>query len=199
MFGHMFGVLFNPATEWQKLSSLSDREVKKLLPFPIFMSLLPAIAFYIGTTEIGWQVLDRPVTRMTPESAIPLSVLFYCAIIGAMVFIGWMIHWMSVTFDANSFVIKGVVLMGYACTPIFLAGLFAVYPVWWFDILLATVACCYAIRLVYLGVPPMMKIPEERGFLYASAVFMVALVYMVVVLVATVILWEFIAMPVFVD
>ena len=89
--------------------------------------------------------------------------------------------------------------MGYACTPIFLAGAFGVYPVWWFDVLLATVACSYAIRLLYLGVPPVMRIPEDRGFLYASAVFMMALVYIVLVLVATVILWEFVTMPVFVD
>lgn len=199
MFGHMFGVLFNPESEWQKMGALSDRDVKKLLPFPIAMALLPAIAFYFGSTVTGWEVLGKATTRMTPDSAIPISVLFYAAIMGAVVFIGWMIHWMSATYDAKSYVIKGVVLMGYACTPIFLAGLFAVYPVWWFDILLATAACSYAIRLVYLAVPAMMRVPEDRGFLYASAVFMVALIYMVVVLTATVILWEYVATPVFVD
>lgn len=199
MFGHMFGILFNPVSEWQKIGSLSDKDIKKLLPFPIAMALVPAIAFYIGSTETGWKVLGNTVTRMTPDSAIPISVLFYAAIMGAVIFIGWMIHWMSATYDARSFAIKGVILMGYACTPIFLAGIFAVYPVWWFDILLATAACSYAIRLVYLGVPPMMKVPEDRGFLYASAVFLVALVYMVLVLTATVILWEYVATPVFVD
>jgi len=199
MFAHMFGVLFNPESEWHKMSVLPDKDVKKLLPFPIAMALLPAIAFYVGSTMTGWKVLGNDITRMTPDSAIPISVLFYAAIMGAVVFIGWMIHWMSATYDARSFVIKGVVLMGYACTPIFLAGLFAIYPVWWFDILLATAACGYAIRLVYLGVPAMMKVPEDRGFLYASAVFLVALVYMVVVLTATVILWEYVATPVFVD
>lgn len=199
MFGHMFGMMFHPQSEWNKIASLSDREIKKLLPFPIVMALLPAIAFYIGTTETGWKVLGDSVTRITPESAIPISVLFYAAIMGAVVYIGWMVHWMSSTYDGQSFTIKGIVLMGYACTPIFLAGLFALYPIWWLDMLLATAACGYAIRLVYLGVPAMMNIPEDRGFLYASAVFMVALVYVVVVLVATTILWEYVATPVFTD
>jgi hypothetical protein len=199
MFGHMFGVLVNPVSEWAKIAALPDKEIKKLLLYPILMALLPAIAFYLGTTITGWAVLGNDITRMTHDSAIPLSVLFYGAVMGAIIFIGWMIHWMSATYNASSFPIKGVVLMGYACTPIFLAGAFAVYPVWWLDILLATAACGYAIRLVYLGVPAMMKVPEERGFLYASAVFLVALVYMVVVLVATVILWEYVATPVFTD
>ena len=58
---------------------------------------------------------------------------------------------------------------------------------------------CYSIRLLYLGVPKLMQVPEDLGMLYASALFAVALVYAVVVLGATVILWEYVAAPVFVD
>jgi len=199
MFGHVLGLLLSPGSEWQRIAALPDKEIKKRLPFPIVMALLPAVAFYYGVTVTGWQVLGNDVVRMTHASAIPISVLFYVAVMGAVVFIGWMIHWMSATFHASSFVIKGIVFMGYACTPVFLAGALAVYPVWWFDLLLATAACSYAIRLVYLGVPAMMKVPEERGFLYASAVFLIALVYIVAVLVATALLWEHVATPVFID
>lgn len=42
-----------------------------------------------------------------------------------------------------------------------------------------------------------MNVPEDLGFLYASAVFAVALVYVVVVLVGTVLVWEYVAAPVF--
>jgi hypothetical protein len=197
MFGHIVGLFFNPEAEWQKIASLPEKSIKRLLPYPILMTLLPTLGFYYGTTSVGWSVSGETVTRLTAESSIPLAVLFYIGIMGAVVFIGWMIHWMSATYSADSFVIKGIVLAGYASTPVFLAGIFAVFPIWWFDILLATAACGYACRLIYLGVPPMMKVPEERGFLYASAVFMMALVYVVAVLVATAILWEYVATPVF--
>lgn len=199
MFNHIFGIIFSPQTEWGKIAALSDTQIKRMLPYPIIMALLPAIGFYVGTTQVGWKIIGDDVTRLSPESAIPLTVLFYCAIMGAVVFIGWMVNWMSSTYDANSFAIKGVVLIGYAVTPVFLAGALAFYPIWWLDILIATVACSYAARLLYLGVPPMMHVPEDRGFLYASAVFMIALVYMVVVLTATAILWEYVATPTFVD
>ena len=199
MFAHMFYLLFKPRSEWQKMSALSDKEIKKRLLYPIVMTLLPVVAFYIGTTETGWKILGDDVTRITPASAIPLSVLFYVAIMGAVVSIGLMLNWMSATYGANSFAIKGIVLVGYACTPIFLAGIMGVYPIWWLDILLATAACGYAIRLIYLGIPPMMKVSEDRGFLYASAVFLVVLVYTVAVLGAIVILWEYVAAPVFTD
>jgi hypothetical protein len=45
----------------------------------------------------------------------------------------------------------------------------------------------------------MMGVSENRGFLYASAVFLVMLVYMAAVLAATAILWEYVAAPVFTD
>lgn len=199
MFGHMFGLLFEPQREWRKIASLSENEIKRMLPYPIVMALLPAVAFYVGTTVFGWSIRGEETTRITSGSAIPLSVLFYLALMGAVVFIGWMVNWMSATYDADSFAIKGIVLVGYACTPVFLAGIFGAYPIWWFDVLLAIAACGYAIRLIYVGIPIVMKVPEERGFIYASAVFMMALVYVVAVLVATALLWEFVAMPVFTD
>ena len=89
--------------------------------------------------------------------------------------------------------------MGLCCTPVFLAGALAAYPIWWLDVIIAIGACSYAIRLMYLGVPEVMNVPEDLGFLYASAVFAVALVYVVAVLVATVLLWEYVAAPVFTD
>ncbi len=199
MFDHIPGLLLRPRAQWKAIAALSDAQIKRLLPYPIVMALLPALGFYVGTTKIGWSITGVEMVRITEASAIPLVVLFYLALLGAVVFIGLLLDWMSQTYQTASFPIKGVVLMGYACTPVFLAGAFAAYPIWWLDLALAIAACTYAIYLVYLGVPVMMKVPWDRGFLYASAVFTVALVYVVVVLVGTAIIWEYIATPVFVD
>lgn len=199
MFGHVLGLLFYPRTEWEKIGNLTDDQVKRLLPYPIVMCLLPALGFYIGTTKVGWTVIAEDVVRVTEASAIPLAVLTYVALLGAIVFIGVMVNWMSQTYQVKTFPIKGVVTMGYAATPIFLAGALAAYPIWWLDIILGTAAGVYTIYLVYMAIPIMMHVPRSLGFLYASAVFMVALVYIVVVLVGITIVWEYIATPVFVD
>ena len=197
MISHIFGLLQNPQQEWLKIAAESDRRIKRSFIYFIFMAMLPAIGVFIGITQTGWVIGGGDPVRITVASAIPLSVLFYGALLGGVIFIGWMVHWMASTYNADSFPIKSCVMMGYACSPIFLAGVLAAYPIWWVDLFLAIGACSYAIRLIYLGLPSMMKVPEEQGFLYASAVFMVALVYVVVVLVATAILWEFVTFPVF--
>lgn len=192
-------ILFNPRAAWASLASKSDESIKARLLLVLALATIPPIGFYFGATRIGWSIADSHLTAVTPASAIPLAVLFYLALVASMVVIGLAAHWMSQTYNASSFPLKGVVMVGYANLPIFFAGFLAFRPVWWFDIIVATLACCYTIRLLYLGVPPMMKVPEDRGMLYASALFAVALVYAVAVLVATVILWEYVAAPVFVD
>ncbi|MEH6467574.1 MAG: Yip1 family protein [Porticoccus sp.] len=197
MLGHMFGLLHDPQAEWKKLAEFSDEALKRMSIYFIFLGMIPAIGFYIGTTQFGWTIGSGDAVRITEASAIPLAVLFYFALMGALVFIGLMIHWMSKTYSASLHAYKGFVFIGLCSIPVFLAGAFAAYPIWWLDIVIATAACSYAIRLIYLGIPAMMKVPEELGFLYASAVFAVALVYVVFVLVATVLLWEYVAAPVF--
>ena len=197
MLGHIFGLLQDPQSEWKKIAGLPDEDLKRMTIYFIFLGMLPAIGFFIGTTQFGWTIAGGDPVRITEASAIPLAVLFYIALMGAVLFIGLMVHWMAKTYSAESHSYKGFVFMGLCSTPVFLAGIFAAYPIWWLDVVIATAACSYAIRLIYLGIPDMMKVPEDLGFLYASAVFAVALVYVVLVLVATVLLWEYVAAPVF--
>lgn len=194
----LIGILFSPEATWSALAEEPDSKIKSRLLLILLMAAIPPLSFYYGTTQIGWHS-GGELIKISAASAIPLMVLFYLALVASVVVIGLMTHWMSKTYNAQSFPIKGMVLIGMANTPIFLAGLLAFYPVWWFDIFLATAACCYSIRLLYLGVPKLMKVPEDLGILYASALFAVALVYAVVVLGATVILWEYVAAPVFID
>ena len=51
------------------------------------------------------------------------------------------------------------------------------------------VALAYSVYLLYTGVPILMHIPEERGFIYASSVVTCGLILLVIILAATAILW----------
>jgi hypothetical protein len=115
-------------------------------------------------------------------------------------FLGYMVHWMSVTYDAEkSTIAKGVSIVTYTFTPLFIFGLAGFYPILWLDMLLFCGACGYTVYLLYVGVPIVMQIPEGKGFLFASAMVAIGLVMTAALLGATVILWEFGAMPVVVD
>jgi len=191
MIQHGLGLLVRPTTQWRAIAALDGRSLATLTLYPCIMAILPAVAWFYGTSQVGWTVGDQgdPI-KLTAQSARQICLLFYLGMVACVVAIGYFIHWMSDTYGANSSLIKGVVVAAYTATPLFIAGLVGIYPILWLDMLVGVVAVSWAVYLLYLGTPIVMGVPPERGFLYASAVFAVALVSFVALLGATVVLWD---------
>ncbi|MEE4191994.1 MAG: Yip1 family protein [Halieaceae bacterium] len=199
MFNHALGLMVQPSLQWQRVADLPPPTMKTMVLFPAIMAVLPAAAWYYGTTNVGWTVGDGGAIRLTADSALTLIILFYCAMVGSVAVIGYFIHWMSKTYGADSNLAKGIVIAGFTATPLFVAGAVGFYPVLWLDMLIGVVAVCWSVYLLYLGIPIVMRIPEERGFLFSSAVIAICLVILVCILVGSVILWDFGAGPAFTD
>ncbi|MEY3007588.1 MAG: hypothetical protein RI942_1930 [Pseudomonadota bacterium] len=200
MIQHGLALLVQPHTAWQRVAQLPSASFNKLALFPVIMALLPAVAWYYGTSRIGWTVgSSEDAIRLTESSAFEISVLFYFVMISSVAIIGYFIHWMSATYGANSSLTKGIVIAGLTCSPLFMTGLVGFYPLLWVDLLIGVVALSWATYLLYLGIPIVMNIPEERGFLFSSAIIAIALVIFVGILVVTVMLWEYGFAPEFTD
>jgi Yip1 domain len=200
MIQHAFGLLVRPSAQWQTIADLPPSSFRTLLLYPCLLAILPAVAWYYGTSQVGWTVGDHGDTiKLTVASARQISILFYLGMVGCVAVIGYFIHWMSDTYGADSSLTKGIVITGLTSTPLFIAGLVGFYPLLWVDLLIGVAAVSWSVYLLYLGIPIVMKIPEERGFLFSSAVVGVALVMLICLMVGSVILWEYGAAPAFTD
>lgn len=199
MFNHAFGLMFKPSAQWHNVAGVSEATLKTYMIYPCLMALLPAASWYYGTTQVGWSVGDGDPIRLTEDSAQAITILFYFAMLASIATIGWFIHWMADTYGADSSTIKGIVIAGLTATPLFLAGAVGFYPVLWIDMLIGVAALSWAVYLLYLGIPIVMGIPEERGFLFSSAVIAICLVIFICILVGSVILWDLGAAPAFTD
>jgi hypothetical protein len=60
-------------------------------------------------------------------------------------------------------------------------------------------ALAYSVKLLYTGVPIMMEIDDDRGFLFSSSILAVGMVALVVMMAAMAILWFNGFAPQFVD
>jgi hypothetical protein len=200
MIQHTFGLLARPSTHWRAIAALPESALRNLLLYPCILALLPAVAWYYGTTEIGWTVgaHGEPI-RLTHDSARQICILFYMTMISSVAIIGYSIHWMAATYGAQSTVTRGMVIAGLTATPLFIAGLTGFYPLLWLDMLIGVIALSWSVYLMYLGIPIVMNIPEERGFLFSSAVLAIAMVILICLMVGSVILWDFGAAPAFTD
>ncbi|WP_444921045.1 Yip1 family protein [Microbulbifer sp. CnH-101-G] len=197
MLTHMFGLMLQPRKQWELIGSLPENKLRRQIPYVIILALFPAVAWYFGTTQVGWSIGTGNPVKITGQSALELVAVFYFTMVLAVVSIGYFIHWMARTYGAETHPMKGIVVAGFTATPIFLAGIAGIYPVLWLDILLATVAVAYAVYLLYLGIPIVMGVSEERGFLFASAIITVSLVIAVMIMVGTVLFWSYVSAPVF--
>lgn len=193
-------LIFNSQRQWQELASAPSSKLWAFIPYLLFMALIPCVAWFYGTTEVGWTIGDGDLIRLTPESAAYIAIAMYIAILCCVSAIGYSVHWMAATYGgSNSSVIKGISLTALTTTPFFLLGLTGFYPMFWVDFVLGIVGVCWSTYLLYSSIPVVMNIPQDRGFLFASALTAVASVIFMVLLGATAILWDMGIIPVFAD
>jgi hypothetical protein len=189
MLQHVWGLFVNPKREWGAIRDDKCTIGKCYAIHVLILAAIPAISGFIGTTQFGWQIGVGDAVKLTVESAAIISVLYYLAMLVGVYAIGWMIYWMGGTYGAEAPLSQCVVLAAYTATPLFLIGLMELYPVLWVNLIVGIVALAYTVYLLYTGVPIMMGISEDRGFLFSSAVLAVGLVSFVALLAITAILW----------
>lgn len=197
--GHTLGLLTHPDKEWEAIRQDSESIGKLYLGHIWLLALIPAVAGYYGSTQVGWQIGDGQVVRLTSGSALQLSALFYVAMLAGIYVLGRFIDFFAATFEVKERTPHGVALAAYTATPVFLLGVIAAYPNIWINMLVGLAAIAYSVYLLYEGLPILMKIPEERGFIFASSVLTVGLVMFVALLAISVVIWSMGVGPVYVS
>lgn len=193
---HIIGFFLHPSEEWESVRA-RNIPLGRVIFHILLLGAIPVISGFIGTTQFGWQIGTAETIKITTGSAAVIAVIYYIVIIAAVFSVAWMIHWMGQTYGARQPLSRCLVLAAYIPIPLFLVGIAQIYPVLWFNLIIGIPAATYTVFLLYLGIPVMMEIPPERGFLFSSAVLAFGLVGLVGMLAATVILWGFGLGPVF--
>ena len=194
---HIIGLFTDPTAEWEKIREQQKSSDRKGVGFVFVLAAIPAISGYIGTTQVGWRIGVGEPIRITGESAISIAIIYYLALIVGVFTIGWVIHLLGKAYEVVKPLPLCIALAAYTATPLFLIGIMEVYPVLWLNMLLGLPALAYTVYLLYSGLPIMMEIPAERGFLYSSAVLAVGLISLVSLLAMTALLWGMGLQPVF--
>ncbi len=195
---HTLGLFTHPDEEWQSIREQHATTGRLYIQHTILLALIPTIAAYIGTTQVGWQIGSDEIVKLTPGSALNLCVLFYMAILAGVYILGKFIDFMAVTYGAdNKQYPHGIELAAYGATPLYIMGAVAIYPNIWLNMFTGLIGVCYSVYLLYEGLPILMKIPKDRGFLFASSVLTVGLVMLVALIATSVVIWSFGIGPVY--
>lgn len=186
---HVINLFVNPRAGWTAIHGRQYSIAGVLFGHTLIFALIPALAGYFGTTRVGWQVAGGELVRLTAASAGNIALLYYLAMLAGVGTVGWAIHWMGRTYGASQPIGQCIALASFTATPLFLVGVLQAYPVLWLNLVVGLPALAFTTYLFYTGVPIMMEIPEERGFLFSSAMLAFGLVTLVAMLAVTALLW----------
>lgn len=196
LFQHVVGFFLHPVQEWETVRG-RNISIGTAIAHVLVLGAIPVVSGYLGTTQFGWRIGTAETVKLTHLSAGIIAAIYYAVIVAAVISMGGMIRWMGETYGSSQPLARCITLAAYIPVPLFLVGVAQIFPVLWINLLIGLPAAAYTVFLLYLGIPVMMEIPAERGFLFASAVLAFGLVGLVGILAATVILWSLGVGPVF--
>ena len=194
---HIIGLFTDPTRTWERIRG-EQAQQSSGIPWHVFvLALVPAVSGYYGTTRVGWQIGVGEPIRITGDSALTIAVIYYVALVVGVFTIGWIIQQLAKAYEIDKPLGPCIALAAYTATPLFLIGVMELYPLLWLNLLLGLPALAYTVYLLYSGLPIMMEIPPEKGFVFSSAVLAVGLIALVALLAMTALLWGFGLQPVF--
>ena len=188
ILNHIWGLYAHPRDEWQTIEKRHESLTYSLAHI-LTVALIPAICAYFAAAHIGWTIGAGDPIKITSSSAMMMSTAMYFALVGGVFALAYLIHWMAKTFESTPNFTQSLELAAYTATPLLMVGITALFPVLWFVTVAGIVAMCYSVYLLYSGVPIMMNIEEDKGFIYSSSVVTCGLVLLVGIMAASAVFW----------
>ncbi len=115
------------------------------------------------TPQTEWKVIEQELMR---------AVIVYLVAFAMVYIIAGVIDLLAPRFGAEKNFANAVKLSAYSHTPLWLAGIFLLVPGLSFLLILGL----YGFYLLWIGLPMLMKVPDDKALPYAAAVTACALI-----------------------
>jgi hypothetical protein len=189
ILNHIWGIYTHPKEEWKTIDSQHETSFYALSHIAL-ISLIPSVIAYFSSHYLGWSIGAGDIIKLTHESALFMSIGLYFGLIVGVLALALLIHELAKAFDSTPTYTQSLELAAYTATPLFMVGLAGFYPELWFVMSVGFLGLAYSVYLLYSGVPILMHIPEDKGFIYASSVVTCGLILLVILMASTVLLWS---------
>lgn len=194
ILNHLWGIYAHPKDEWHSIEERHE-SLKFSLSHIVIITTIPALMAFYSAAYLGWSIGVGDKILMTPGDALNMAIIIYAVLLAGIFGLTYIVHYMAKHYDSDPTWTQSLELAAYTATPLFMSGIAAFYPVLWFFCLAVMAGLSYSIYLLYAGTPIIMKIPDEEGFVYSSAVVTAAIILLVASMIAAVIVWGWLFSP----
>jgi hypothetical protein len=165
--------ILQPKVAWEIVKDDTTTAQQHLKNYLIPLTLIPVIATFIGHGFIGMGLIGPSLKWGLTEAV----TIFIATIIGVYVS-GFIIQKLGPTFEAQVSLDNAVKLVGFAYTPMLVAGILYIIPALG---MLVGLAGLYSLYVLYTGFKPMTGVSEEKstGYFIVSLITIIA-VYIII-------------------
>ena len=165
-------ILITPKTEWEVINGETATTQSLLMGYVLPLAIVAAVGsllkglLFAGAFGLKFFIISAVI------AFIASVVAFYVSVI--------IVDMLAPSFGSEKNMGKSAQLVAYSGTPSYVGGLLSFIPVigW----LIALAAWAYGIYLMYLGIGPLKKTPEDKKVVYMIVAFLIMIVlYFVVV------------------
>lgn len=172
-------ILRQPKTEWQTISTEATSAGDLYKNYIVPLAAIGPAASIIGMSVVGISLPFMGGTFRVPiTSSIAQAVTSYVLTLVGVFVIALIIDALAPSFGGEKNQIQALKTATYASTPSWVAGGLMILPMLGPIVMLVAL---YGLYLLYLGLPILMKAPQEKAVGYTAVVVVVAIVVMMVI------------------
>ena len=171
-------IIMTPKTEWDVIAGEATQPKDLVITYVLPLAALAAIAGFIGTVVIGSFFFGH---LSFVWGLVALAWHLIMSVVSVFV-IGFVIDALAPNFGGQKNFNQAIKVAAYSYTPGFIGGLFTIIPI--LGGFVGLLFALYGLYVMYLGLPKLMKNPEDKTVIYELVVIVVAIViYMVIAMV----------------
>jgi hypothetical protein len=166
-------ICLTPATEWPVVAAEPASPGSLIAGYAVPLAAIGPIAGFIGGSIVGRSLPFVGSYRVPFFGGLILAVFaFGMAIVGVFI-LSLIINALAPTFAGQPNGTQALKVAVYSYTPAWIAGVLNIVPLLG---ILAIFAAFYGLYLLYLGLPRLMKCPDDKAMPYTAVVVVCAIV-----------------------
>jgi|HubBroStandDraft_1064217.scaffolds.fasta_scaffold107151_2 hypothetical protein len=169
-------ILMKPTTEWDVIAGESATVQSLFMGYAAVLAAIPAIAGVIGQLAFRSVCVFGVCVHLNPIYVVVAAVVRYVLSLVGVYVIGLIIDALAPSFGGEKNQLAAMKVAVYSFTASWLAGIFAVLPALGILGLLGL----YSLYLLYLGLPKLMKAPQDKAFGYTAVAVICGIIVFVI-------------------
>lgn len=170
-------ILLTPKTEWPVIDAEPTTVGDIYKNYVIVLAAIPAICSFIGSALFGYSVLGVAF-RVPIVTALSTAIVTYIMSLISVYVLGMIVDALAPSFGGTRSQVQGFKVAAYSNTAGWVVGILMIIPQL---APIAVLGSLYGFYLLFLGLPVVMKAPQEKALAYTIVTIVAAIVLFIIV------------------